>query len=50
MYDNDSILQSKLELLMNTSMFDFTCYTYKLLHEVEEVPDGNVLCLLNRHL
>ncbi len=50
MYDNDSILQSKLELLMKTSMVDFTCYTYKLLHEVEEVPDGNVFYFFNRPL
>ncbi|CUT99128.1 eukaryotic translation initiation factor 3 [Echinococcus multilocularis] len=38
-YDGDSILRSKLDLLMETSMVDFTCLTYKLLHNVDNVPE-----------
>ncbi|EUB62274.1 Eukaryotic translation initiation factor 3 subunit E [Echinococcus granulosus] len=38
-YDGDSILRSKLDLLMETSMVDFTCLTYKLLHNVDDVPE-----------
>lgn len=45
MYDNNSILQSKLDLLMKTSMVDFTCYTYKLHHNVEDVPEGFVILI-----
>uniref|UniRef100_A0A5K3ESM6 Eukaryotic translation initiation factor 3 subunit E n=2 Tax=Mesocestoides corti TaxID=53468 RepID=A0A5K3ESM6_MESCO len=39
LYDSDSILRSKLELLMKTSMVDFTCFTYQSLHHVSDVPE-----------
>ncbi|VDN96741.1 unnamed protein product [Rodentolepis nana] len=37
-YDQDTVTKCKLDLLMQTSMVDFTLLTYKLLHKTEEVP------------
>ena len=31
---------------MKTSMVDFTCLTYKLLHNVEEYPEGSLALII----
>ncbi|VDL96219.1 unnamed protein product [Schistocephalus solidus] len=42
MYDADSILRTKLDLLMKTSMVDFAGCTYKTLHDTDELPEEMV--------
>ncbi|VDN33383.1 unnamed protein product [Dibothriocephalus latus] len=47
MYDADSILQTKLDLLMKTSMVDFAGLTYKALHDTDELPEGVLIFNFN---